>query len=247
VTPWFRRKRWWPLFGIGGLFVLLVIIGAIVGPAPKTTPANVDASTAATTQPVATTTTAKRSATTQPLASPKPSPPTTVAAMPAQPAPLSDLANPGDGPGTPCHAFYSRSGTTLIVAVVSTKPGELVVEPYLPNTILRQDDATFSGQTVLTFPNAATATSLPVVLYVGGTPDTTGDVNICSVAPGPGPSVNAPAAPAAPASAGPPNEGVVHPGAFCTPDGATGMTDRGTAMTCDTTPSDARDRWRASA
>ncbi len=39
---------------------------------------------------------------------------------------------------------------------------------------------------------------------------------------------------------------VVHPGAFCSPDGAQGVTTRGTPMTCKTSPTDSRDRWRSS-
>jgi hypothetical protein len=38
---------------------------------------------------------------------------------------------------------------------------------------------------------------------------------------------------------------VVHPGAFCTPAGATGVTAAGTAMVCRTSPTDSRLRWRA--
>jgi len=37
----------------------------------------------------------------------------------------------------------------------------------------------------------------------------------------------------------------VHPGAFCSPDGAVGYTSAGTRMVCSTTPADSRDRWRA--
>jgi hypothetical protein len=38
------------------------------------------------------------------------------------------------------------------------------------------------------------------------------------------------------------DEGVVHPGAFCAPEGASGHTDRGTAMVCGPA-SDGRNRW----
>jgi hypothetical protein len=58
---------------------------------------------------------------------------------------------------------------------------------------------------------------------------------------------------AAPAAAKPssapaahPDAGVVHPGAFCSPEGATGHTTKGTAMTCRTSTTDSRDRWRSS-
>jgi hypothetical protein len=40
--------------------------------------------------------------------------------------------------------------------------------------------------------------------------------------------------------------GVVHPGAFCSPEGATGHTAKGTPMTCRTSATDSRDRWRSS-
>ncbi len=52
----------------------------------------------------------------------------------------------------------------------------------------------------------------------------------------------------APANAPPTQSGpnVVHPGAFCAPEGATGVTDRGTAMVCGTTAaSPTRARWHA--
>jgi hypothetical protein len=40
----------------------------------------------------------------------------------------------------------------------------------------------------------------------------------------------------------PPDEGVVHPGSFCSPEGATGHTSKGTLMVCGPA-SDGRDRW----
>jgi hypothetical protein len=61
----------------------------------------------------------------------------------------------------------------------------------------------------------------------------------------------------APAPAAPPNAGNgtssggssstvgVHPGAFCSPEGALGVTDAGTAMVCSTKPGDSRARWRS--
>jgi hypothetical protein len=39
---------------------------------------------------------------------------------------------------------------------------------------------------------------------------------------------------------------IVHPGAFCSPEGAKGVTSRGTPMTCKTTSTDSRARWRSS-
>jgi hypothetical protein len=39
---------------------------------------------------------------------------------------------------------------------------------------------------------------------------------------------------------------VVHPGAFCSPEGAQGVTSAGTPMTCKTSSGDSRARWRRS-
>ncbi|QDP98764.1 DUF1524 domain-containing protein [Microlunatus elymi] len=41
------------------------------------------------------------------------------------------------------------------------------------------------------------------------------------------------------------DQGVVHPGAFCAPAGATGHTAKGTPMECKTKPGDPRNRWRS--
>lgn len=58
-------------------------------------------------------------------------------------------------------------------------------------------------------------------------------------APAP-PSVTTPTPPSAPAVS--PDEGIVHPGAFCSPERATGHTSIGTPMVCGPA-SDGRDRW----
>ena len=50
------------------------------------------------------------------------------------------------------------------------------------------------------------------------------------------------ARPPAPTTTAPPPATVVHPGSFCSPEGATGVTDRGTSMVCGPA-SDGRDRW----
>ena len=60
-------------------------------------------------------------------------------------------------------------------------------------------------------------------------------------APDPTPTAE-PAPPAAPPSN---DQGIVHPGAFCSPAGATGRTAAGTPMICTSTATDSRDRWRA--
>ena len=54
-----------------------------------------------------------------------------------------------------------------------------------------------------------------------------------------------PSSPPPPPSTSPPDEGTVHPGAFCSPEGATGHTTAGTPMVCEPA-SDGRDRWQSS-
>jgi len=52
-----------------------------------------------------------------------------------------------------------------------------------------------------------------------------------------------PKPPPPPSQPSPPDEGLVHPGAFCAPEGATGHTTAGTPMVCEPA-SDGRDRWQ---
>jgi hypothetical protein len=59
------------------------------------------------------------------------------------------------------------------------------------------------------------------------------------------PLATAPAPTEAPATSPPaPSQPVVHPGAFCAPQGATGVTTAGTSMVCGPA-SDGRNRWHA--
>lgn len=69
----------------------------------------------------------------------------------------------------------------------------------------------------------------------------------------PAPTASTPTASSAPTASASPttspstgsgDQGVVHPGAFCSPEGATGRTAKGTAMVCGP-GSDGRDRWHA--
>jgi outer membrane biosynthesis protein TonB len=45
----------------------------------------------------------------------------------------------------------------------------------------------------------------------------------------------------------PPAAGAVHPGAFCSPEGATGHTSKGTSMRCTRKAGEKQARWRAAA
>jgi hypothetical protein len=60
--------------------------------------------------------------------------------------------------------------------------------------------------------------------------------------PRPTPPQPAPAQPTVPPA--PTDKGIVHPGAFCAPPGATGQTDLGTPMVCGPA-SDGRNRWHS--
>ena len=72
------------------------------------------------------------------------------------------------------------------------------------------------------------------------TPATT-RATVAATAPPVTPAPTAPATTATPAV----REGVT-PGAFCSPGGARGVTNTGVAMTCTSTATDERNRWRAS-
>ena len=77
----------------------------------------------------------------------------------------------------------------------------------------------------------------------GSTPPPTTAAPRPFVAPAPAPTPP----PVAPPPAAPPPQilPVVHPGAFCAPAGATGVTNKGTPMVCRTSPTDSRNRWRS--
>ncbi len=64
-----------------------------------------------------------------------------------------------------------------------------------------------------------------------------------TVAPEPT-ATTAPKPTPSPPPASPPDEGIVHPGAFCAPQGATGRATAGTRMVCEPA-SDGRNRWRS--
>jgi hypothetical protein len=62
-------------------------------------------------------------------------------------------------------------------------------------------------------------------------------------APAPPPQATEAPAPPPPPPAGGPQQGV-HPGAFCSPQGAMGNTVDGTLMQCKPSATDSRNRWR---
>jgi putative cell wall-binding protein len=82
------------------------------------------------------------------------------------------------------------------------------------------------------------------IVLVGGPSALSDDVgNLVRCVPPAPPTPPAPPAP--PAPSGPAPVQGVHPGAFCSPGGAIGYTDKGVRMICTTTATDSRNRWRA--
>lgn len=79
---------------------------------------------------------------------------------------------------------------------------------------------TYGGTAVISAPTPAPTTKAPT-----------------TKAPTPGPTTSQPS--------GPPDEGLVHPGAFCSPGGAIGHTSTGKPMVCRTSATYSRLRWRA--
>jgi hypothetical protein len=75
---------------------------------------------------------------------------------------------------------------------------------------------------------------------------------VTSTAPSPGTTTATPSTLTSTAPSTPPptpagtSSQVVHPGSYCAPEGATGVTDAGTAMTCQPSATDSRARWRQS-
>jgi hypothetical protein len=70
---------------------------------------------------------------------------------------------------------------------------------------------------------------------------------VSSTAPSaPARTTSSPAPPPQPSPPSTSSSPVVHPGAFCAPEGARGVTDRGTPMTCKPSATDSRNRWRSS-
>jgi Protein of unknown function (DUF1524) len=90
-------------------------------------------------------------------------------------------------------------------------------------------------QTTTAPPPTSVAAPPPVVTH----PTTRAPAPAPAPRPAPAPAPKPTPAPA-PAPAG-----VVHPGAFCSPQGATGVTSAGTPMVCTSTATDSRARWRA--
>jgi hypothetical protein len=116
-----------------------------------------------------------------------------------------------------------------------------------------------SKKQVVHTPSPAAANLVP-----GTTAVATSDVTVSSIPPLPTTIVPLPTlpplppaaatspprtTPRAPAPTSPPRTApvgrIVRAGAFCSPDGARGTTDRGTPMVCTTSAKDQRDRWRS--
>jgi hypothetical protein len=94
-------------------------------------------------------------------------------------------------------------------------------------------------------PPASPTTTTPTSSTTSTAPPPSSTAPSTTMAPPPAPTTSEPAAP----PPAPPNNTatlpVVHPGAFCSEEGALGVTSSGTPMRCTTTPTDSRLRWRS--
>jgi hypothetical protein len=143
-------------------------------------------------------------------------------------------------------ALLLATGVTVAAGACTPSAGSGVVTATVPVSATEPASTTTTSTTSTTSTTTTTA------------PPTT--VEVTTVPPPPPPPVPRPVAPApttppapaprpAPAPAAPPaapaGQQGVHPGAFCSPGGATGYTSAGTRMVCSTTASDSRNRWRS--
>jgi hypothetical protein len=107
-------------------------------------------------------------------------------------------------------------------------------------------------QTTLTLPAATTAApTTEVATTIPATTQAPTTVTTPATTQAPAPATTAATAPATTAATAPattaarPIQQGVTPGAFCASGGASGLTTTGVAMTCTTSATDSRNRWRA--
>lgn len=200
---------------------------------------------------------------------PDASAPTTVVstpttAMPTVDAPTTVMRSPGgvliaERPGGggagafasvrawPRWAKWTVGGVVALVILVATTGGG---DDDTPVSVVGQVETTLTLPVVTTVAPTTTvlATTIPPPTIppttqaptTVTTPATT-QATVAATAPPVTPAPTAPATTAAPAV----RQGVT-PGAFCSPGGASGLTNTGVAMTCTSTATDERNRWRAS-
>lgn len=139
-----------------------------------------------------------------------------------------------------------HAGTPAAVPSISTPvhAAGAVSTPALTPTIAPTPTATPTAQPTPTpVPPTPTPTPLPPTPTPAPPPPTPTPVPPAPTPVPPAPTLVPPeptSPPVAPAS----GSNIVHPGAFCAPDGATGVTVDGVPMVCKTTAKDSRDRWR---
>jgi hypothetical protein len=166
----------------------------------------------------------------------------TTPAAPPPPVPVMAMTCPAGG--TSASPVYGQQ-------ITATAPYTVVID-YGDGDVYTNDDQHLAAIFSHTYQRAGTFTVNARLT------DATGQsaVATCTyswTAPAPRPaaaprpaSTPAPANPGGGTSSGGSSSTVgVHPGAFCSPEGATGVTNTGTPMVCSTKPGDSRARWRS--
>jgi hypothetical protein len=164
----------------------------------------------------------------------KPEPPVEAAALAATPASSATTLNTG------VLATFGRAPRWLRIALP-------IVLLLLAIGVI---GALAGGGSSGTHKNAASRRAAPIVTAATQPPTTTTTLPPTTVPPSEPPTTVAPPPPPTEAPvAAPPSQQIVHPGAFCSPVGATGVTDAGTPMVCSATSANGtpytQPRWRS--
>ncbi|KAA2254957.1 hypothetical protein F0L68_29745 [Solihabitans fulvus] len=145
--------------------------------------------------------------------------------------------------------LVSLGGGFVVVAVLVGTLGPTV--PVRRTSNQAPEDTTVAAATPsATTVSAPTTSPPPATTTTMAPPAATATSTTTSIPPPPQPpprttAYTPPAPPPTTEEPAPPPRIVgVHPGAFCSPDGALGVTSDGTLMVCGTTATDKRDRWR---
>ncbi|WP_091547833.1 hypothetical protein [Modestobacter sp. DSM 44400] len=135
---------------------------------------------------------------------------------------------------SPSPSHLTDTGTTRPAPSSSTSAAPTTTAPTSP--------AALSTSAAPVPAIAVPSTSTPAPIATKAAPATT---TTTKTAPRPAPAPPPQPAPAPAPAPEPAPARAVTPGAFCSPEGATGYTVKGTPMVCSTKPGDVRARWRS--
>jgi hypothetical protein len=145
--------------------------------------------------------------------------------------------------GWPRWATWTAGSVVALVLIAAAASGD--EDDDKPVSVVGQVETTLTMPVVTTLAPTTTqlATTIPPTTLAPTTVTTPATTRATVAATAP-PTTPTPTA--APTTAAPVVRQGVTPGAFCSPGGARGVTDTGIAMTCTTSATDERNRWRAS-